>query len=435
MRILSADHRPAHLSYCTNVHPGEDWDAHFAELRRHVPGVRYALAAGRPNHADEPFGLGLRLSARALDTLETADAFARFRRWLDEERCYVFTVNGFPYGPFHGTAVKENVYRPDWSELARLDYTCRLATLLARLDPPDGFGSISTLPGTFAAWNDPAREAAIADNLLRAVAHCVALERRTGTRIALAIEPEPCCLLETAEETARFFETRLLSTPAVQRLATLADLSAPEARRAIRRHVGVCHDVCHSAVEFECSDDALGRYAGAGIEVVKLQLSSALRIEDVNESALRQLARFDEPVYLHQVVERRGEELIRHTDLGAAMDAARHRLERRSTLDASLVVPRTALAHGNGRPALPPISEPAREWRVHFHVPVFLERAGAFSTTRDTLERVLTRQRETGIARHLEVETYTWDVLPAELRDVEPAVAIARELDWVRERL
>lgn len=432
MRILS-DARVSHLSYCTNVHPGEDWERHFDELRRHVPGVRYALAAGHPGRLEEPFGIGLRLAARALATLETPDAFARFRAWLEREGCYVFTVNGFPYGAFHGEPVKSNVYRPDWSEPARLDYTRRLATLLARLDPPDAHGSISTLPGTFAAWADAEREGAIVENLLSAVAHCVALERDSGVRISLAIEPEPCCLLETAEETARFFEERLLVTSAVQRLAALADLSAADARRALRRHVGVCHDVCHSAVEFEAPGEALDRYAAAGIDVVKLQLSSALALEDVNEVALRQLARFDEPVYLHQVVERRGGTLVRHADLGVAMEAARHRLERRSTLDPSLLVPRAAGL--GGRAALPLAEEASPEWRVHFHVPVFLERAGVFSTTRDVLEDVLERQRERGIAPHLEVETYTWDVLPAELRDVEPAVAIARELDWVRARL
>ena len=432
MRIRT-DGKDTHLSYCTNVHPGEDWSAHFAELRRHVPAVREALAG--EGEARAPFGLGLRLSARALDALESPATFARFTAWLDAEDCYVYTINGFPYGAFHGEAVKADVYRPDWSDPARLDYTCRLATLLARLAPPDAFGSISTLPGTFKAWTNPVREAAIVDNLLRAVAHCVQLERDSGVRVALAIEPEPCCLLETAEETTHFFERRLLSMRGVRRLAELTALSARDARHALRRHLGVCHDVCHSAVEFEAPNEALDLYASSGIDVVKLQLSSALRIPRVNEAALRRLARFDEPVYLHQVVERRGGTLMRHADLGAAVDAARYRLERRSTLDPRLQVALPLAERAGAARALVPIEEPVAEWRVHFHVPVFMESAGLFATTQDVLADVLAAQRASGACRHLEVETYTWEVLPAELRDMPPAVAIARELDWVRERL
>ena len=439
MKIRS-NGRDTHLSYCTNVHPGERWTAHFAELREHVPAVRDAVL-GAGSAADERFGIGLRLSARALAELEMPDAFARFEGWLRDERCYVYTVNGFPFGTFHGEPVKANVYRPDWSEPARLDYTCRLATLLARLAPPENHGTISTLPGTFKPWNDPDREAAIVENLLRAVAHCVSVERDSGVHIALAVEPEPCCLLETGEETIAFFEERLLSMGGVSRLAALASLSAPAARRALGRHLGVCHDVCHSAVEFEPPRETLARYAASGIEVFKLQLSSALRVPNVNEAALRRLSRFDEPVYLHQVVERRGEALVRFADLGAASDAMRHRLERRSTLDVRQHLPSPDVGgasggyHGNAALAWQPIDEPPTEWRVHFHVPVFMAEAGMFSTTRETLAEVLDVQRERGVCRHLEVETYTWGVLPSRLGEVAPAVAIARELNWVRARL
>ena len=438
MRI-GDDGRTSHLSYCSNIHPGEGWEEHFAELRRHVPAVRDSLAAdaGRGTRT-EPFGIGLRLAARALEALEDEATFSRFRAWLDEHDAYVFTINGFPYGAFHGAPVKERVYRPDWSEPARLDYTCRLATLLARLAPPDAFGSISTLPGTFKAWREPARERAIVEHLLAATAHCVRLERESGVRVAIALEPEPCCLLETAEETVAYFETRLLAMTSVARLASMLGTDAAEARRALYRHLGVCHDVCHSAVEFESPRETLDRYAAAGIDVVKLQLSSALAVAEVNEAALRRLERFDEPTYLHQVIERRDGALVRHADLGAAIDAARYRLERRSTLDARLRVPRPAAAARAAdvaRAVWEPVEEAPLEWRVHFHVPVFLAEAGPFSTTRDALAETLALQRERGVARHLEVETYTWDVLPEELRDVPPALAVARELDWVRRRL
>jgi len=430
MRI-SAGATDAHLSYCTNVHPGVSWHEHFAELQQHVPEIRRRVVVG-----DEPFGLGLRVSAEALAELESPSVLENFQDWLAREGLYVFTLNGFPYGVFHGKPVKSDVYRPDWSEPERLDYTCRLASLLARLDPPDAFGSISTLPGTFAAWTNSTREQAIVENLLKAVSHCITLERETGVRIAIAIEPEPCCLLETVEQTVRFFEQRLLSMKGIARLVSYSGLAARDAREAVHRHLGVCHDACHSAVEFEHPVDALARYEEAGIDVVKLQLSSALRVSNVNESALRRLERFDEPVYLHQVIERCGDTLVRHEDLRIAIDAMRYRLERRSTLDTRCQLPHEGnVAMARDDRLWGSTSEPASEWRIHFHVPVHLRSAGLFQTTQFALEALLERQQAAPVSRHLEVETYTWNVLPPDLAEASPADSIAREIDWVRRRL
>ena len=271
VKILS-NGRTSHLSYCSNVHhpgrAGTRTSPSFAVTCRRCATRSPTAPGGRPDSGTggerrDAFGHRPPLAARALGELEDEATFARFRAWLDAERCYVFTINGFPYGAFHGRAVKADVYRPDWSEPARLDYTCRLATLLARLDPPDAHGSISTLPARSSRGPRPPREAAIVENLLRAVAHCARLERDTGAHVALALEPEPRCLLETADEAARFVEERLLATVPVQRLAALASLSASAARRALHRHLGVCHDVCHSAVEFEAPRAAFDRYAAA----------------------------------------------------------------------------------------------------------------------------------------------------------------------------
>ncbi|MEE9321406.1 MAG: metabolite traffic protein EboE [Granulosicoccus sp.] len=390
---------PTHLGYCTNIHAGDDWATVFEQLKTCLPKVRAGL------DLIDPMGIGLRLSMQHLEALEQDDTFTDFQRWLQDNNHNVFTLNGFPYGAFHGVPVKEQVYRPDWTNPARLDYTCRLATLHTRLAPPEDYGSISTLPGTFKAWA-LGQEALIAEQLLQTVAHCVSLERDTGITIAIALEPEPCCLLETVDDTIQFFASWLQSDAAIARLSTVTRLSAANAREALYTHLGVCHDVCHSAVEFEDPLRAIARLQGAGINIIKLQLSSALRITNVDETALKQLARFDEPVYLHQVVEQIDEELNRYTDLGDA----------RIAFESS--------ESGN-----------KREWRVHFHVPVFIEQLEHFGTTQSVLAELLNLQQREGICRHLEVETYTWDVLPETYRNVEISEAIARELDWVRERL
>lgn len=390
-----------HLTYCTNIHAGESWPEVFAGLERHLPAIKQAIAPV------QPLGVGLRLSAAAAQALEDPAALAALRSFLEDGGFYVFTLNGFPYGTFHGAPVKEQVYRPDWSDPARLDYSNRLADILAALLPEGMDGSVSTVPGTFKDWADEACVAALTDNLIRHVAHLAALQARSGKTVTLALEPEPCCLLETVAETVDFFEQRIYGPEAAARLAALSGLSPDEARRALRRHLGVCYDVCHAAVEFEEPRAALARLRAAGIPVFKVQLSAALKLAPVTAASLAQLRPFDEPVYLHQTVARGRGGLTRYVDLPEALGEA----ER-------------ALAEPGGQ-----------EWRTHFHVPIFLEAMEHFGTTQDVLREVLALHREQPICAQLEVETYTWDVLPEAYRGLEVSAAIARELAWVRDQL
>ncbi len=425
MKVL-CDGVETHLSYCTNIHAGDAWEDAFARLRQHLPEVR------RETGYEGPLGIGLRLSKSSADALAVPATFRAFQRWLGDNDFYVYTLNGFPYGAFHGERVKEDVYKPDWTEQARLDYTCQLADLLVALSPPDHFGSISTLPGTYKDWVMNGSEASMTDNLLHAVAHLVSLEAASGTTIALALEPEPCCYLETVGETVTFFEQYLYAESAIARLAELTGLDTLAAEEALHRHLGICYDVCHSAVEYESPREAIAALEAANIPIIKIQLSSALRIDRVNEAALRQLSHFDEPVYLHQVVERRDGQLHRFNDLGRAMRAARKRLDQLADLDARLRAPLTssAAAAVAANAWFRPLEE-SSEWRVHFHVPVFLEKLEHFGTTQAALRELLAMQRERALTTHLEVETYTWDVLPEALRSDSIAAAIAREIDWV----
>lgn len=391
----------AHLTYCTNIHKGITWPEVRACLGREVVRVKAQVAP------DRPFGVGLRLAAQAAEDLAAPGALDELQALLARHGLYVFTLNGFPYGPFHGVRVKEEVYQPDWSHPERLDYTNRLADLLARLLPDEAGleGSISTVPGTFRPLaRDPVTVERIVEALLRHAAHLVRLRAETGRTIALALEPEPMCMLETIEETARFFEERLLSGAAVGRLAELAGLSRAAAEVAARRHLGVCYDVCHAAVEFEDAAASVARLRRAGIAVPKLQLSAALRVPEMSPRLADWLLRFDDGVYLHQVVQRAGGRLDRFLDLPQALEA---------------------YGRDGGDP----------EWRIHCHVPVFMAEAGLAATTQPFLEDIIELQRRQPISAHLEVETYTWDVLPPALRDVEVAVAIARELSWCHGRL
>jgi sugar phosphate isomerase/epimerase len=387
----------SHLGYCTNIHPGESWDEIRANLGCYVPEVKRRISP------DAPFGLGLRLSCLAARELAGPDALAEFADFLRRESLYVFTINGFPYGPFHGMRVKEGVYLPDWRDESRLEYTNLLADLLAQWVPAGtgAGGSISTVPGAFrAAVAGAADLERIAELLVRHVAHLVDLERRTGRRIVLALEPEPCCLLETVAETVAFFREHLHSAAAAARLAKLTGIDAAAAARALRDHLGVCLDLCHAAVEFEDPAQCFDELEAAGIAVAKIQVTAGLRMPRVTAESAEALRRLEDGVYLHQVVERSAVGLERFVDIDAALAAEGWR------------------RHDS-------------EWRVHFHVPVYAESLDGFASTQAFVREALALHKARNRSPHLEVETYTWSVLPERERRLPVEQAIARELEWV----
>jgi sugar phosphate isomerase/epimerase len=391
-----------HLTYCTTIHPGETWAEVRSNLEQHLAPVRAQLAS------DARFGIGLRLSAEAAQALAHPAALAEFKDFLARGRFYVFTLNAFPYGTFHGKRVKEDVYLPDWQDLKRLEYTNLMADLLAELLPGDlGLtGSVSTVPGAFKEnARAPETVARMTDLMVQHAAHLVQLKKRTGKHVALALEPEPCCFLETIDETVAFFRDFLFADAAIRRLSELAGIDRARAQQALRDHLGVCLDLCHAAVEFEDPRGCVAQLADAGIGVYKMQITAGLRLPELSKSALESVRQFDDPVYLHQVVEAGPEGLTRYVDLPEALRAASG-----GALD-------------------------GREWRVHCHVPVFVDDLGLFSSTQAFVRDVLRLHRLQPISSHLEVETYTWSVLPAQLRAEGMDHAIARELAWVREEL
>lgn len=389
----------AHLTYCTNIHPGESWAQVFENVRTHVLAVKARVSPERP------FGVGLRLSAEAARSLREPTRLAEFQSFLAQHQLYVFTINGFPYGPFHAEPVKAAVYRPDWRQDERARYTSDLAWLLAELLPEGLAGSISTVPGGFKAdLAGQEQVARVAAQLVRQALFLHRLHEQTGRDISIALEPEPCCMLETTEETLAFFEQELLSRGSRSWLAGQAQVSLDAAERILRRHLGVCLDTCHAAIEFESADETLDRLAAAGIGIKKIQLSTGLRLAQPSTESLRALRAYDEPVYLHQVVaQTQGGQLLRFTDLPEALADAEARA--------------------------------AAEWRVHFHVPLYCDNLGDFGNTQAFLARVLERQRQAAASAQLEVETYTWDVLPPEQRTGSVVASISRELAWVQARL
>jgi sugar phosphate isomerase/epimerase len=388
VRFRHPDGSVVHVSYGSNVHPAETVDGIITQLRTYAGGVRSALDA-------DVLGVGLWLPAAVAHELASdAGARDRVRQVLRSERLEVVTVNAFPYRGFHDDVVKKAVYLPDWAEDSRLAFTLDAARVLADLMPDDtARGSVSTLP---LAWRTPwyaDRDRSAADRLRRLSDGLAALADEVGRPVRVGLEPEPGCLLETAADAADL-------------VGWLRDLDPAL--------VGITVDTCHLAVGFEEVADGLARLDDAGLDVVKVQVSAALHAERPDEAATRDaLAGWAEARFLHQTRE--------------LVDG---RVDGRDDLDEALGLP------GAGGRALPGRSA----WRVHSHVPLHADPEPPLTSTRPHLQAGLAALvgGDHPVADHLEVETYTWGVLPPALRPSDDAglvAGIAAELAWARDHL
>lgn len=374
------------VGYCTNVHPATTVTELLQQWQRHAVAVR------KNWHCDYPLGIGVWLPAQIVrELLADAEKKNTVRRFLDTHQLLPFTFNGFPYGDFHRPVVKHDVYFPTWWQPERTEYTLRLIEILHEWLPPGERGSISTLP---VSWGCPPPTIAELDEAARQlhrVARALAeLEAQTGREIVLALEPEPGCALQYSRDVVTFFERYLW----------------PLDEPLMRRYLTVCHDICHAAVMFELQEQVLQAYQDAGIRVGKVQVSSAVRMvpqetPELDAAAYRQLAEFNEPKYLHQTsIRSRQGELRFFEDLTLALGYYKA-----------------------------PLGD--AEWRVHFHVPIYLEALGALATSVEDIRRCLAALHRWRQTDHFEVETYAWNVLPPQFEIPSLAEGITRELAFL----
>jgi sugar phosphate isomerase/epimerase len=392
--------RLGHLSYSTLVHPGDSWTQLRDSIHKYLPAIKKRVSP------DAPFGVSIRLSAAtAKELVENGQERDELKRFFDENDLYVYTANAFVYGSFKNTLVKEQVYEPDWHSEERLQYTKNVADILAALAKPGVSPSIQTAPLAFRPKVDsPAYLAAMTRNVLRMIAHLADLERRTGQRVTLAIEPEPACYLESTQDVIKYFGEHLHSGAAARQLAEIGAMPVSEAIGALRRYVGIVYDICHQAVECEDIESSLNQLVDAGVPIFKLQEASAVRVAEVTQQSVDALRKFADTIYLTQTTELKDGKVRKFLNLEDAFDAWQR--------------------------------DPGpREWRVHFHVPVFLEELGVLGTTRFAIEDALAAHRSLPLSTHLEIETYTWDVLPDHLKTGDIVDYVSRELEWVRAKL
>jgi hypothetical protein len=388
------------LTYSTLVHPADDWEQLYNSLVTYLPKVKARIAGNKP------FGVCIRLSASSAQTLANSPAErAKLKKFLDDNDMYIYTANAFVYGHFKGDKVKEQVYEPDWRSEERTRYTINVADVLADVCPAGIAPSIQSAPlGFKPRVTDDGVVESYTNHVLSVVAHLIALEDRTGRTVQLALEPEPYCFLETTDETINYFTKHLYSGEAVEKLAKLARVPIADANAALRRHLGIVYDICHQAVEYENIGQSLQKLVDAGIPVFKLQEAAALHMPEVTQPVVDTLKRYAKTIYLTQTIQKRDGKLTKFLNVD------------------------DAIAEFEKNPG-------PREWRTHIHVPVFLDDLGQFRTTRFAIEDALTFHKKNPLSRHLEVETYTWDMLPDSLKSGDIVDYICRELDWVRGQL
>ncbi|SMC69786.1 metabolite traffic protein EboE [Pedobacter nyackensis] len=394
-----------HLTYCTNIHAGKNWTEDFNALKQHFPVIKQTIAPA------QPLGLGLRLSNEASLELQNEETLMEFKQWLKENDAYVFTMNGFPYGDFHHAIVKENVHAPDWTTFERKAYTIRLFHILKSLLPEGMDGGISTSPLSYRHWFkgeidlEAAKKTATL-NILAVVRDLITISQESGQLLHLDIEPEPDGILETGREFIDWYEKYLLTlgTPLI---ATEFKLSPEDAELLLKKHVCLCYDVCHFAIGYEDHVAVLTELEQKGIQVGKIQISAALKADlrgnAAEQSAIKNsFAAFNEPTYLHQVVAlKENGSLTRYPDLPQALEDTENE---------------------------------AIQWRSHFHVPISVKEIGLLQSTQDDITTLLELQKNKPFTNHLEVETYTWEVLPEQLK-LPIAQSISNELSWVIDTL
>ena len=380
---LSSGHS---LAYCTNVHRGEGWSETFSNLKTNTLKVRQQVSLHKP------YAVGLRLGNSAARELASEKNLNIFQEWLEKENCHVSGINGFPYGAFHGQSVKESVFLPDWTDPSRLEYTQKLFDILATLNPPNQQGTVSTLPGTFKKFNRSVSQIGeLQKNILACAEYLLRLRDRTGVTLKLALEPEPLGYFENTQQTIDFFDQ-------LRGQETTTGL--------VDNFLGVCYDTCHFALQYEAAAQSVEKLNSSGAPILKYHLSSALKLNPTDEALIR-LTSMQEPTYLHQCIgQSQSGELTYFKDIPDAL-ADTNALKR------------------------------FNELRVHFHLPLHSSPIDKdFFNTTDFLQKVLSViMKQPGRARELEIETYTWEVLPQALRSLDVTDQVVAEYRWVLNEL
>ena len=387
------------LTYCSNIYSGDTWQEIFLNLKENIPKLSTKLSQ------NEAFGIGLRLSNNAASELLENNNLLIFEQWLNNNNYYIATINGFVYGDFYKTNIKEKVYQPDWTTIERINFNFKLIEILRRLDATQKDVGFSTSPLGYKFSQDINNKKLFNDlvvyHLFSLVKKLIQINQEQGKTIHIDFEPEADCRLENIEDIIDFFEKFLLVDLA-SKLAQELNISLTKAKNHILKHIRICYDICHQAVQFEDHIKNFEKLNNYGIEIGKIQLSSALEIrvqKNKLDNLKKDLNKFRDNIYLHQVVIKKlDSSFIKYRDVPEA-------LEKFEDINESL-------------------------WRIHYHLPIFAENYNNFFTTSKEIKTIINVIKYSSIVSCLEIETYTWEILPEALK-LDLISSIVREYEWI----
>lgn len=390
------------ITYCSNIYSGDTWQDIFLNLKKNIPEISSKVAQTKA------FGIGLRLSNNAAIQMLENDNILIFQQWLNTNNYYVATINGFVYGNFYNTSIKNKVYKPDWTTLERANFNFTLIEILSKLCPIGGDVGFSTSPLDYKFGlhkkNDKSFNDLTLEYLVQLIKKLIYIEKKEGKTIHIDFEPEADCLLEKISDIVNFFENLLLVDLALK-LTNELNISLTEAKTYIFRHLRICYDICHQAVQFEDHLKNFEILSKSGIKIGKIQLSSALEI-NVKPNTLIDLIddlnKFKDKIYLHQVVIKSFDgSFNKYRDLPEALENFEDNNES--------------------------------FWRIHYHLPIFAKKYNNFLTTSEEIKTVINFLKTSSITSCLEIETYTWEILPEELK-LNLTQSIVREYEWIIEQ-
>nr|YP_010478809.1 hypothetical protein N4K71_pgp085 [Neustupella aerophytica]UVI61114.1 hypothetical protein [Neustupella aerophytica] len=398
------------LTHCSNIYPGNSWEEIFNNLKVNIPLIKAKLSP------TQPFGIGLRLSYKAAFELSIPKNINIFKNWLYQNNCYVTTINGFVYGEFSNTSIKETVYDPDWSTKERYDFNYILILISSMLCLPGKEIGFSTSPlGYKFGLNKPdtiLKEGS--EYLLSLLELLIEIYKTEGKLIHIDFEPEADCILESIDDIVKFFNQISLKIRCRQKMLL------SKAKKLLCRHVRICYDICHQAVQFEDHIKNFDVLNKTKIKIGKIQISSALDIKFCQfepNFVVNELEKFNDNIYLHQAVERKPDgTLSRFRDLPEVI----HYIQNMSNSKQDWLTWNL---------------EGFRNVRLHFHVPIYIQniisqKYAIFSTTYKDIIAVIEYIKHFPITSCLEIETYTWEVLPKYLK-LDLLSSIIKEYEWV----
>ena len=364
------------VCYCTNIHPGESWDEIISSLKENTLNIQKGLTSE----------IGLRISARALKEVARKE-INDFKKWLALENLKVCTVNAFPYGNFNKGIVKKDVYLPDWQSEKRVSYTLDTIELMLELDSEV---TISTVPlGWKDSFQQPSSVVNACQNLLKVALRLRDIYDKEGIQILVCLEPEPGCYLENTESVIRFFNDYLFNS----KFFSQSEIAI------LRQFIGICFDVCHFSTMFESAVESYKKISQL-VDIHKVQVSSGLKFIGSLEDFKKNISSFKDGRYLHQLMIQNNDQQFFLSDL-----------ENYPLLDGEA------------------------EFRVHYHVPIFLNELEGFQGTNKDIVDLINYFNENKIEQTLEVETYTFEVLPAKYQEQGIRESIRRELKWLINQL